>query len=63
LSSEQLRKIILESTVKFGKLEVAAPGQAGKLVEFADLSRTGGIVNAYEAVKLAESYKVDVRKN
>lgn len=63
LSAEQLKEVITKSTLKFKKLEVIAPGQAGELVKFGELSRTGGIVNAYEAVKLADSYRLKMRKN
>jgi subtilisin family serine protease len=58
LDAEQIRKIILDSTVKFDKLKVNRPGEEGKLVSFDSLSSTGGVVNAYEAVKLAESYQI-----
>lgn len=58
LDVEQIREIILDSTVKFDKLKVNRPGEEGKLVNFDSLSATGGVVNAYEAVKLAESYQI-----
>lgn len=56
LDAEQVKEIILESTVKLGKMKVIRPGQEDELVGFDKLSRTGGVVNAYEAIKLAESY-------
>ena len=55
LSVEQIKDIILKSAVKLNKLKVNSPGD-GKPVKFSSLSRTGGVVNALEAVKLAESY-------
>ncbi|WPP51292.1 S8 family peptidase [Catalinimonas niigatensis] len=58
LKAEQIKQIILDSTVKFEKLKVNRPGEEGKLVNFESLSTTGGVVNAYEAVKLAESYQI-----
>jgi len=58
LSAGQIKQIILESTVKFNKLKVNRPGEEGKLVSFDSLSSTGGVVNAYEAVKLADSYQI-----
>jgi len=59
LTAEQLRDIILQSTVKLKDVKVNKPGEGKKteLVKLEDLSVTGGIVNAYEAVKLAESMK------
>ncbi|QHT70202.1 S8 family serine peptidase [Rhodocytophaga rosea] len=59
LSADQIRNIIIKSTVKFEDLSVNKPGSSkqGKPenVKFNDLSVTGGIVNAYEAIKMAEA--------
>jgi hypothetical protein len=49
-----VKDIILKSVITFDKLKVYQPGSM-KLTDFSDLSSTGGIVNAYEAVKLAEA--------
>ena len=54
LSIVQIKDIILQSVITFDKLQVYQPGSM-KLTDFSDLSSTGGIVNAYEAVKLAEA--------
>lgn len=54
LSVIQIKDIILQSVITFDKLQVYQPGSM-KLTDFSDLSSTGGIVNAYEAVKLAET--------
>ncbi|QNF34538.1 S8 family serine peptidase [Adhaeribacter swui] len=58
LTAEQVRDIIIKSSVKYPTLEVAKPGLNKKtdagLVPFGSLSITGGVVNAYEAVKMAE---------
>ena len=62
LDVKQIKEIILDSTVKLGKMKVTRPGDAEKLVNFESLSRTGGVVNAYEAVKLAESYQIKMNK-
>ena len=59
LTAEQVKTIIMESAVK-QKYKVKEPGEdeANRaLVPFSSLSVTGGIVNAYEAVKLAEKTK------
>ena len=58
LTAVQVRDIILQSTLKYKDLKVNKPGAEGdkpELVKLEDLSVTGGIVNAYEAVKLADS--------
>jgi subtilisin family serine protease len=57
LTAEQVRDIILKSTVKYKGLMVNKPGQGKKpaMVSFEELSVSGGIVNAYEAVRMAES--------
>ncbi|MCU0470719.1 MAG: S8 family peptidase [Arcicella sp.] len=49
----KIKQIILNSSTKLSKLKVSQPG-TGELVDFSLLSSSGGIVNAYEAVKLAE---------
>ena len=56
LSSTQVRDILKKSTRKFDGLKVRKPG--GGKADFADLSNTGGMVNAYEAVMLAMSLQV-----
>lgn len=59
LSAIQVRDIILKSCNKYPALEVAQPGMSKEkgetqLVPFGTLSATGGLVNAFEAVKMAE---------
>ena len=64
LSAKQIREIILDSSVRFDGLEVTKPSGPDDLPEqiaFEELSVTGGIVNAYEAVKMAESLSVGGR--
>ncbi len=53
LDARQIKKIILDSSTKLPTLKVTQPG-SGELVDFAKLSYTGGIANAYEAVRMAE---------
>jgi subtilisin family serine protease len=55
LSALQVKDILLKSTRKFDNLKVQKPG--GGNVEFSQLSSSGGLVNAYEAVKMAQSMK------
>jgi subtilisin family serine protease len=55
LSAVDVKNILRQSTRKFDGLKVTQPGGENE-VSFSDLSSTGGIVNAYEAVKLATTY-------
>lgn len=66
LTAVQVREIILKSAIDHSGKKVNMPGTNGrdkkgnqtvKYTKFSALSVTGRIVNAYEALKLAESYK------
>ena len=52
LTAKQIKTIILESTAKLSGQEVNVPGEKVKK-DFSELSNTGGIVNTYNAVKMA----------
>ena len=52
LSAAQLKSIIIQSTVKLAGQQVVLPGEKNK-VDFAELSNSAGIVNTYNAVKMA----------
>lgn len=56
LTAVQVKDVLLQSTRKFDGLKVNKPGSKDQ-VEFSTLSSTGGLVNAYEAVKLALTLK------
>lgn len=56
LSAEDVKTIIAQSARKFDGLKVNKPGTSDE-TDFSQLSKTGGLANAYEAVKLAESWK------
>jgi len=56
LTATQVKNILEKSTRKFGNLKVQKPGGKGS-VEFNQLSITGGLVNAYAAVKMAQEMK------
>ncbi|MEK6783484.1 MAG: S8 family peptidase [Bacteroidota bacterium] len=56
LSTLEIKDILKKSTRKFDNLSVTSPGGKGK-IKFSDLSETGGLVNAYEAVKMAQLLK------
>lgn len=51
LTAQELKEIVRNSSRKFDGLEVQKPG--GGKISFSNLSSTGGLVNAYEAVKMA----------
>lgn len=53
LKAKQVKGIIEQSALPVN-LEVNRPGSDGETVKFSDLSATGGLANAYSAVKLAE---------
>jgi cell wall-associated protease len=53
LSSVQVKEILINSARKFDHLKVKEPGGKEE-VEFSGLSLSGGLINAYEAVKLAQ---------
>jgi subtilisin family serine protease len=55
LSARQLKMIIEKSSAKLTD-SVKTPG-TGEVVTLADISKTGGLVNAYEAIKLAATIK------
>jgi subtilisin family serine protease len=54
LSAADVKRIILESATKPSDQMVLRPGEGDGKVRFGDLSATGGIVNAYNAVRMAE---------
>ena len=56
LKAKQVKEIIEASAVPV-ELEVNRPGSEGEQIKFSELSATGGLANAYTAVKLAEQTK------
>jgi cell wall-associated protease len=54
LNAVQIKDILMKSSVKYAKMKVAQPGDSEKMVKFGDLSKSAGVVNAYEAIKLAD---------
>lgn len=53
LTAKQVKEIILESSTKYD-IEVIVPGTTDKKVKFSELSKSGGVLNVYDAMKLAE---------
>jgi cell wall-associated protease len=58
LTAVDVKGILEKSSRKFDNLKVQKPGTK-ELVSFGELSTSGGLVNAYEAVKLAKEFKKD----
>ena len=62
LSAKQVKKIIEKSTINYKRDKVNMPGAGGEeeeeaedsMIRFKKLSQTGGVVNAYEALKRAD---------
>jgi len=57
LTALQVKDIILKSVVKVDHKVALKEGENTREVTFDELCVTGGIVNAYNALKLAASYK------
>lgn len=57
LTAVDVKDIILKSVVKVDQVVKVQQGETTKDIPFADLCVTGGIVNAYNALKLAAEYK------
>ena len=65
LNARQVKDVLMSSTVMTKKAMIKKPGaKAGDpLVNFSDLSVTGGAINGFEAVKKASSVKAKKKKN
>jgi subtilisin family serine protease len=61
LTITQVRDIMRQSTRKFDTLKVQKPGSSEEIL-FSNLSITGGLLNAYEAVRLALKMKGQVER-
>ena len=59
LSVQEVKQIILESGTAYD-IEVLVPGGEGKKVKFSELSKSGKVLNVYNAMQLAE--KVSIKK-
>ena len=57
LTAAQVRDIIMKSSTKYGKYQVKKPGTKEDMVTMADLSASGGVVNLYNAIKMAMKIK------
>lgn len=61
LGANDIKNILINSSRKFDGLKVQKPGTKD-MVNFSELSQSGGLINAYEAVKMAKEHKPVVIK-
>jgi cell wall-associated protease len=61
LTASQVKQAILQSATPLNGLLVNKPGTSDK-VDFATLSKTGGVVNAYKALEIASKMKGERKK-
>ena len=54
LTAADVKRILMATVTKYPDQQVQRPGSRSSRVPFASLSTSGGIVNAYEAVKMAQ---------
>jgi cell wall-associated protease len=62
LSAKQVKQAILQSAKPLTGFMVNLPGSKDQKVDFSTLSKTGGIVNAYEALVIASKMKGERKK-
>jgi subtilisin family serine protease len=60
LTPQQL-KTVIEKSAQLPEYKVRKPGSDGEMVDLTDISKTGGVINAYEAAKLAATIKPEVK--
>jgi subtilisin family serine protease len=59
LTSSQIKEILLKSALKYPELKVYLPEKESKnkvTISFGSLSETGGVLNIYAALQMAEKY-------
>lgn len=61
LSAKQVKQIILQSAKPLTGTMVYKPGSTSEKVDFSTLSKSGGIVNAYQAVLIASKTKGELK--
>ena len=55
LNASQIKSILIESATDYGNELVYCPGKKDETIKFCKLSKTGGIINAYHAIQMAEN--------
>lgn len=55
MKAKHVKKVIMESSIKYPNQRIKRPGseETDPMIEFSELSVSGGIINAFEAVKMA----------
>ena len=61
LSASEVKEILLKSSTGYQSQKVKVPGKE-EITKFGQLSQTGGVINAYEAVKLAQKARPRSKK-
>jgi subtilisin family serine protease len=54
LTAADVKRILMATVTKYPTTQVLRPGSDSELVPFSSLSTSGGVINAYEAVKMAQ---------
>jgi len=62
LTALDVKAIMLKSASDFKNQEVTMPGNPEKMVKFKTLSKTGGVVNLYNALQMAATWKAGSAK-
>jgi subtilisin family serine protease len=66
LSAAQVKEVLMKSVVKYPKTKVNKPGKGEEdkatMIDFEQLSVSGGLINLYEAAKVAEVMSKKIRK-
>jgi subtilisin family serine protease len=57
LTAQEVKAILINSAANFKKVRVDIPGESQELVKFKKLGKNGGVVNAYNAIRLAQEKK------
>ncbi len=57
LTAQEVKAILINSAANFKKVRVDIPGESQELVKFKKLGKNGGVVNAYNAIRLAQERK------
>ena len=61
LSAQEVKEILLKSSTNYQGQKVKIPGKS-ELTKFGQLSQSGGVINAFEAVKLAQKSRPSSKK-
>jgi cell wall-associated protease len=57
LKAEEVKEIIMRSVVKPGHKVVIGKDDTRRVVDLGDISVSGGVVNAYQALQMAEHFR------